>query len=59
MKIVDSDIEALLDSGAEISVMNSIEIAHKYNFKVHKTNIKIDTAGTANHICSINLQERN
>lgn len=51
VKIVDSDIEALLDSGAEISVMNSIEIAHKYNFKVHKTNIKIDTAGTANHSC--------
>lgn len=51
VRIVDSNIEALLDSGAEISVMNSIELVHRYNFKIHKTNIKVDTAGTADHNC--------
>ena len=51
VKMVDSEIKALLDSGAEISVTNSIDMVHKYNFKVHKTNIKIDTAGTAEHNC--------
>lgn len=51
VKIVNSEIDALLDSGAEISVLNSLDIVEIYNFKLHKTNITIDTAGKSNHKC--------
>lgn len=51
VKIIETEIDALLDSGAEISVTNSIEIANIYNLKIHKTNIKVDTASKTGYKC--------
>lgn len=51
IKIVDSEINALLDSGAEISVMNSLNLITKYNFKLHKSKLKIETAGNTSYSC--------
>lgn len=51
VKIVDSEVEALLDSGAEISVMNSLELITKYNFKLHESKLRVDTAGRCSYKC--------
>lgn len=51
IKIVNSEILALLDSGAEISVMNSVDILNKYNFALHKSKLKVDTAGENSFSC--------
>ena len=51
IRIVDLEIDALLDSGAEISVMNSLKLVTKYNFKLHKSRLKVDTAGQCSYSC--------
>lgn len=44
VNIFDTTVDALLDSGAGISVMNSLDLIEKYGLKVTPASIKISTA---------------
>lgn len=51
MKVFDSEMEALLDSGAGISVLNSLDIVRRYGFKIQPASIRVTTADGSNYGC--------
>lgn len=51
VSIFDSDIIALLDSGANISVLNSTKFLRKHGLKLFKASVSICTADNTEHEC--------
>ncbi|XP_062556949.1 uncharacterized protein LOC134221780 [Armigeres subalbatus] len=51
VKIFDTDWEALLDSGAGISVLNSREVVDRYGLKLQPASIRVSTADGSNYRC--------
>lgn len=48
MRILSEEIEGLADTGADLSIISSVDLVHKLGLKVHPIPIKISTAdGTA------------
>ena len=51
VKIFESELEALLDSGAGISILNSLDIVHRYNLVIQPAAIRVTTADGSVHGC--------
>lgn len=51
VSIFDTDIIALLDSGASISVLNSTKILLKHGLKLFKASVVVSTADNTEHEC--------
>lgn len=51
VNVLGSEIVALLDSGAGISVMSSLNLIEAHGLKILKSNIKVCTADDTEHIC--------
>lgn len=51
VKIFESELEALLDSGAGISILNSLDIVHRYNLAIQSAAIRVTTADGSTHSC--------
>lgn len=51
VSIFNTDIIALLDSGASISVLNSTKIVEKHGLKIFKAAVVISTADNTEHEC--------
>lgn len=51
VKIFETEMKALLDSGAGISVINSAEIAEQYGLKVLPAAVKVSTADGTEYKC--------
>lgn len=51
MKIFETELEALLDSGAGISILNSLDIVHRYNLAIQSAAIRVTTADGSTHSC--------
>lgn len=51
VSIFDTDIIALLDSGASISVLNSTKLLDKHNLKLFNAKVIISTADNTEHEC--------
>ena len=51
VKVFDTQITALLDSGAGISVINSLELAEKYGLKLQPTRLRVCTADNTQYTC--------
>lgn len=51
VSIFDTQVEALLDSGAGISILNSLEIIDKYRLKIQPAAIRVSTADGSNYGC--------
>ncbi|XP_053691542.1 uncharacterized protein LOC128740057 [Sabethes cyaneus] len=57
IKIFDAEIEALLDSGAGISILNSLDIINRFSLQIQPAAIRVSTADGTNYEClgSLNL----
>lgn len=51
VEILGTEVVALLDSGAGLSVMSALNIIQSHGFKIIKSNIKICTADDTEHTC--------
>lgn len=51
VKVFDDELTALLDSGAGISVVNSLELAQKYGMKLQPTRLRVCTADNTEYKC--------
>lgn len=51
VRIFESEYEALLDSGAGISVLNSVDVIEKYGLKIQPAAIKVSTADGSDYGC--------
>lgn len=51
VSILDTDIIALLDSGASISVLNSTKVLQKHGLKLFQANVLVSTADNTEHEC--------
>ena len=51
VKVFEDEITALLDSGAGISVMNSLDLSVKYGLKLQPTTLKVSTADNTEYTC--------
>ena len=44
VKVFDIEVEALLDSGAGISVLNSLDLVERHGLKIQPASIRVSTA---------------
>lgn len=51
VKILGVEIEALADTGAAISIMNSVDLINKLGIQIHKINLNVKTADGTAHEC--------
>ncbi|XP_055604558.1 uncharacterized protein LOC129752806 [Uranotaenia lowii] len=51
VNIFDTELTALLDSGAGISVINSLDIAERYGLKLQPTKLRVCTADRTEYKC--------
>lgn len=51
VNVLGTEIIALLDSGAGVSVLSAVNIVQSHGFKILKSNIKICTADDTEHAC--------
>ncbi|XP_062537882.1 uncharacterized protein LOC134206209 [Armigeres subalbatus] len=51
VKVLDYETEALLDSGAGISILNSMELIERFRLKLQPAAIRVATADGSNYAC--------
>ncbi|XP_038121568.1 uncharacterized protein LOC119770554 [Culex quinquefasciatus] len=51
VNIFDTQVDALLDSGAGISILNSLDIIDQYRLKIQPAAIRVSTADGSNYGC--------
>lgn len=51
VSILGTEVMALLDSGAGVSVMSALNIVQSHGFKILKSNVRICTADDTEHTC--------
>lgn len=51
VKIFNTEVDALLDSGAGISVINSLNLVNKYGLRIEKASVRISTADGTQYRC--------
>ena len=51
VRIFDTEIDALLDSGAGVSVINSTELAEKHGLKILPAAVRVSTADGTDYSC--------
>ncbi|XP_039435333.1 uncharacterized protein LOC120417379 [Culex pipiens pallens] len=51
VNIFDTQIDALLDSGAGVSILNSLDIIDRYRLKIQPAAIRVSTADGSNYGC--------
>lgn len=51
IKVFDTEIDALLDSGAGVSVVNSTDLAHQYGLEILPAAVRVSTADGTEYKC--------